>query len=754
MSKSPNTQKYIPLLYRVLPPSILSLITILTYYPSLNYNFQFDDIANIQKHFYIRHHQFKNLFLSGSRWISYWLNSLYYSIGKFDPFVFRLGNLIIHTTNGLLLFFLILYALLHSQGQHFFKRNALSIAIITSMLFLLHPVQTQTVSYVIQGQLEGLACMFILAMGLTFLHFCYTQSFTKKIALATLLFCLAFISCGTKEIAILSPFLMILLDWFFVAHGSWSSLKQRWWVHGILLCIVTFMYIFFLKLSFFTNILSLNMQVNNNIGNIITAAPKDTIGPWQFFISQFKVILHYIWMFIWPFNISVEYDWVLVRHFFAWDCIIPFFMLLSIGLVIFRVLLTKPTHVLCFGALWFFICIAPRSSIIPSPELLVDYKTYTASIGWLFIIACAIVIGIEFLVNKIIHYKPLIIKRQTSLLLTAILALPLSFMTWQRNQVWSSGTEFWMNVIKNAPGKARAYNNYGVELSQTFKKYEEAIPYFKKATQMDPHYPDPLNNLALCYSQIDQVDNAIEVLKQGLKINPYYPEGYNNLASFYLRNKDYTQAQKCLNTALQLRPHYGKAYFNLGRLYAEQGDNKMALECFKKACTIADLDNEFGYKIYAQAALNQKEYADAIWAYSKAHECNPADTETLFTLANCYYLSQQYGQSIKIYKHLLSCKPDDIRTWYNLGESYFMQENIADAMQCFKQIESQWTQLPQLRIRLANCYEKMNQHDRAQQELHMILKTAQIPAQIKIKAKEMLAHLQQHAYMQQKEVLA
>ena len=56
-----------------------------------DYNFQFDDLANITKFFDIRHYHFSRLFFSTTRWISYWLNSLHYSWGKFNPFTYRLG---------------------------------------------------------------------------------------------------------------------------------------------------------------------------------------------------------------------------------------------------------------------------------------------------------------------------------------------------------------------------------------------------------------------------------------------------------------------------------------------------------------------------------------------------------------------------------------------------------------------------------------------------------------------------------------
>ncbi len=732
-----------PLLYRIMAPLVLVCITIATYYPSLYYNFQFDDIANIQKHFYIRHHQFKSLFLTGARWISYWLNSVLYSISKFEPFWYRVSSLSIHLINGTLLFFVLLFVLSRCKGASFFRNNSWYIAVVTTALFLLHPVQTQTVSYVIQGQLEGLACMFILGIILTFLHMSYATSVPGNIFLFALLMVLAIISCGTKEIAIISPVLVMLVDWFFVAQGSLRSFKKRWWVHALLLLVVTSFYVYLLKPSFFTNILGFKLTVKNNIGNMITQQPNQTIDAWSFFISQFKVILHYIWIFIWPFNMSVEYDWVLVRGFFAWDCLLPLLALLAIGALLVRVLMRDAANVWCFGALWFFICLAPRSSIVPSPELLVDYKTYTASIGWLLILSTALV--------KLIGYTSRFPVAQASRrsyqlgqLCSCFLMVPLSFATWHRNLVWSSGSNFWMNVIKNAPGKARAYNNYGVELSQNLKMYKEAIPYFKKAAQMDGSYPDPLNNVAVCYSFLNQIDSAIEALKQGLRINRLYPEGHNNLGSFYLQQKMYKEAEASLKNALQLRPYYGKAYINMGRLYAAQGDMKTSLDYFKKACTVADLDNEVGYKLYGQAAAFQNEFEQAIWAFTKTLECNPGDLESLFSLANCYYMSNQYEMSAAAYQRLLALNSDDMRAWYNLGECYFAQNDITKAYQCFKRVEPHWQRIPQVRLKLASCYEKTNDPLRAHQELRSFFASPQAPAALKVKAQELIAKLEEH----------
>jgi len=133
MDKEKNS---ISLIYILLPAAVLSALTAIIYWPSLHYAFQFDDIANIQKHFNIRHYNFSGLFFTGSRWISYWLNSVHYKIGKFDPFSYRVGNLIIHSFNGILIFFVTYTALRYMQKKNFFSIHAYAISFITALLFL------------------------------------------------------------------------------------------------------------------------------------------------------------------------------------------------------------------------------------------------------------------------------------------------------------------------------------------------------------------------------------------------------------------------------------------------------------------------------------------------------------------------------------------------------------------------------------------------------------------------------------------
>jgi len=307
-----------------------------------------------------------------------------------------------------------------------------------------------------------------------------------------------------------------------------------------------------------------------------------------------------------------------------------------------------------------------------------------------------------------------------------------------RNTVWSSGLEFWGNMLKNAPGKARIYNNYGVELSQKLQKYQESIPYFQHAIAMDKFYPDPHNNLAVVYAYLGKIDDAIKEMQAGLRINPNYAEGYNNLAAFYLQKKSYEATEQCLNTALKIRPSYGKAYFNRARMFAEQGKNDLALADFKNACTKADLDDAFGFSMYGKFAFDHKYFDDAIFAFNKLIELEPTNVEHYFNLGNSYHLSGKLEAAIPVYEHALLVNPSDIRCTLNLGETYFKLNNPAKALSYFEKINLQ--QMPHLAMRIADCYVKLGNPEKSRKSLETLI-AMPVPDNLKQSAQLALANL-------------
>lgn len=714
----------------IVPPVVLAIVASVFYYPSLHYNFQFDDVANIRNVFGIRTLTFWDSLFASSRWIPFWLNAVNYRMGKFDPYYFRLFNIGFHILAGIFVFYVTLLALSRFKADSVYKKYNYVIAYLTSFLFLLHPVQTQTVSYVIQGRMEGLAGLAMLIVTLCFLMACYVQKLYAKTIWYFLVFASAFIGTGTKEIMVVAPFLLLVVDWFMVAQGNWPAFKKRLIFHALFTIFFFGVYLHLLKPSFFANLIGLKLEARNNIGNLLTEAPGQKIYPMHFFISQFKVIIHYIVMFFWPFNISVEYDWKLVKNFFALDCIVPLCALLTLCSVLAYRMRKNKADIITFCFLWFFIAIAPRSTIIPSSELLADYKTYMASYGMVLFLA----IGMVHIFVALMPYFSKMIRlfgaAQTNYLMATLISLPVGYATYERNKVWRSSEEFWSNIIANAPGKARAYNNLAVALSDQ-GRMQESIPLYKKAIMMDKNYPDPRNNLAVAYSMTGKLALAIEVMKDAIRINPYNPEEYNNLASFFITQKNYDEAEKILQHAIKLRPHYGKAYYNLGKICMDRGQQDQAVAYYRKACMEADLDNDSGYRVYAQAAIQTNKYPEAIEALQKLIEVNPHELEFKARLAYCYFSTQKYPEAIDLFKNLLTIEIYHSGMWFTLGEAYLRTQQPTSALEAFANAEKCGYHLPNLKLSRIACLQQLGKLQDAEKLLIVFLQDETMPAHLK-----------------------
>lgn len=690
----------------IVPPSLLAFLTTLFYWPSLTYPFQFDDIANISKKYAIRFDNPLNRWLTNGRWFGDWLNSLNYQIGRFDPFSYRAINLTIHILAGITVFYLLLTICNMLTKRSFFKQNAFWIAFLSAALFLLHPVQTQTVTYVIQARLEGLATLFVLLTLLFYSLAVRARTALSRVGLIGVTLVLALIACGTKEIVIVMPFLILLLEWFVVAQQEWKVFVKRMWVPALFAVVFGALIVHFVDPTTIKKGLTFSFVTGNNRGNILTSHPLDPITPFNYLISQFRVVLHYFTLFFWPFNMSVEYDWKLSQSLWSFNVLFPLVMLMVMVGAALRAMIQKRALAYSFGLFWFLICVAPRSSIIPSPELVCDYKTYLASVGVYFMIST---IGV-YLLHAVwaALQKPLELYRyrEMQLGLLTLVFLGFGFSTLQRNKVWESSVSFWEDNVKKAPAKARVHNNLGVALCEA-GRVDESIISYKRAIELDSFYADPHSNIAVSYSMKNDVDNAIDALRQAIKISPNYPEAYNNLGTLLIQKKLYGEAEHALNLAIQLRPYYGKAFYNLARMYEEKGDNQLALTFLKKAVQ-GDLDIPEVYMRYGQMCMKLEKFDEAASAFAHCARLGGENEHVIFNYANALYMDKKHQQAEAFYAKLVRMNPADPRYMYNLAEAQFVQRNYQGAFESFKKITTMPQSIAQAYIRMANCLERLD----------------------------------------------
>ncbi len=648
--------------------------TLLTYWSTLNFPFQFDDLMNITKNFAIRmsskslgFFDFISEFLRSARWIGEMSNKLNFKVGHFQPWSYRFINVLIHTSAGIALFALISKICQEQKNGSFLKNWGGTVSFLTAALFLLHPVQSQTVNYSIQARLEGLASLFCLTTLLILVHWMSSKTKTSGNLFFVFGCFFGLISCGTKEIVVVMPILAMAIDWFFIAKMNWLNFKGRLFGHFIFSVIVVGMITYYLGQGFVSDACLLKSVSKNNRGNIISHGTINQISAFEYFVSEFRVIIHYILVFFTPQNMSVEYDLKLVKDPFSLtEVIAPLIFLVFLLISGLYCLIKKIYTEFAFALLWFFICLAPRCTIIPCAELICDYKTYLASCGMFFFIAFLTAKGLNFL------YQPLekqlknnAISSILSIIMFFAVALPLSQATQNRNVVWSCSELFWGDIVKKAPNKARANNNYAVALCEK-GKYQESIPYLKKAIELDHIYCDPWSNLAVAHSMLGQPKEGIEALKNAINIFPDYPEAHNNIGVMYLGCQELEQAETYLKKAIELRPHYGKAYLNLGRVYAQKGEDEKSWQSFKKA-TETDLDTVEGFGALGFESLRLGKYKEAADALEKAVRLGANNPVVVMNLAGAYCNSGQDEKGENLYGQLIKLDPSNQTLKYNLA---------------------------------------------------------------------------------------
>ncbi len=393
----------------ILPPIIISILTFLFYLPSLHYGFVFDDLPRISQNFHLKNFSLSNLFFVDSRWIAKVLNGFTYSIWKLNPFGYRIINIVMHITIGMLIFTLLYLVFsklrtketspglragasfrqknIFSYDNTFLQKNAYLISLLTSGLFLLHPAQTQTVTYITQMRLEGLVTFFIFTILLLFSLATFTSSIITKSILLICTLLLTLLASGTKEIIIVLPGILLLFDWFFLAQANTSLFIKRLPLHALLAVALFSTFSLYQKPVSIKDAVTMSVSVANNRGNRLTPTADDQITPYKYLITQFKVILHYLRIYFWPGNMTFDYDVKLAAHFWSMSVIIPLLLLLMIAFITLYFFFYNPLNLFSFCSLWFFGTLLPRASIVPTPELICDYKTYLPSFGLLLLFA-------------------------------------------------------------------------------------------------------------------------------------------------------------------------------------------------------------------------------------------------------------------------------------------------------------------------------------------------------------------------------
>ena len=554
---------------KVIYLSIALIITlnILSYANTFKVPFQFDDVVYIEENKVILEQQdikvfIDTYFLRGLVRLSYAIN---YLIGELNTTGYHIVNLTLHITISIL-FFIILRRLYTWQRWN--------LPLFAALLFSLHPVQTESVTYLMSR--SGLLATFFYLLAFYF-FINSTQNFPVHKA-KTVVFSIAALICfllglGSKLTIVSLP--IILIIYLFVINMNKNSIlsiirQYKWLLMGVLAIFTLFL-------------VYKSFSKHGLIG--IQGMAIEQYGRWGYFMTEVKAFyFYYLKLLFLPTNLNINPDFPFSPSLWQTICLLT----LTLFGLFYLVKYSKKLPLLIFSVLWILVTLLPTSSIVPLNDIVAEHRIYLPSLGFFTAISLAIV-------------EP---KRQSEMLkIVSVLTMVVVFsiLTVQRNNVWNNPISLWEDAMKKSPHHVRSYLNAGRSYYYE-KMLEKAVAAYEKANNIDIFYFESHYNLATIYYEWGNLDKAVKEFSIALRLNKNLPVAYINLGNIYMEKKEHDTAIDMFKAAIHLQEDCSVCFRNIAIIYYYHlKDYKKAMFYFQQTLR---LDPEQNQKQEIQSILS------------------------------------------------------------------------------------------------------------------------------------------------------
>jgi tetratricopeptide (TPR) repeat protein len=587
---------------RYLFPCLL-IITIVIYYPGLNSRFLLDDHYNLAQLDLIDSQGYIHYVLSGfagpsGRPLSLFSFVLQYQDWPHNPFAFKLVNLCIHLVNGILIFFICrLLASELKYGEEY--RNA--IGILTSALWLLHPMQISTVLYTVQRMTELSALFTLLGIyGYLRIRTLCKNTYPHRhlvtmgfiIAICTLLAILS------KENGILLPLYILVLEATFFSGHPRTTVWRIWiWVILVLpLLLVAF---------YFISILD----------DTLLSYRNRHFTPGERLLTQAVILFDYIRYLILPHPdaFSLFHDDFPVST----GLLSPPVTLISItgivSLLLFAIFNRQRFIVISFSILWFFSGHLLESSHL-NLELYFEHRNYLPSIGIFFLAAWLSIFCWKRISNKLL----------ISILISSYYLLILTVTIVVIN-TWSNPVKQAVEWARLHPGSSRALDNLaGAHL--ILGEYDVAMKTYQR---INTYYPDDIYphikiiSITYCIKETTLTNvEWSEILERAARAKPNGLAAISELDTLILQIRHHNCAMQdiislgWLVITLATNPEFDSHRGNLHELAATLSiylaDGPSALNNINESLAVSPSPTRYALKIKILMAMNRLTEAETV----------------------------------------------------------------------------------------------------------------------------------------------
>lgn len=532
-----NRQRFIPLL--VIAAGLLA------YHNSLTGPFIFDDVDSILENPTIRRlwpiwePLSPRIWQVQGRPLTNLSLAINYALGGYEVWSYHVLNLAIHLLAGLTLLGVVRRTLLQPTWRGRFDTTALPLALAIAVIWTVHPLQTESVTYVVQ-RAESLMGLFYLLTLYCFIRGAESPSPGKWYAFSVTA-CL--LGMASKEVMISAPVMVLLYDRVFVAGSLREAWRRRWPLY--------------VALATTWILLGYQMVSTARGGGYFVNMPRETYA-----LTQLYAIAHYLQLAVWPHPLVFDYG----THAAASIAeVVPHALIVALLLGGTLVSFWRWPS-LGFVGVWFFAILAPTSSVIPlATQTIAERRMYLP----LAAVVAVAVFG-AFTFGKHLLGARQGLDRWVGWSATGAVALLLGFLTIQRNFDYRSALAIWQDTINKCPDNPRAHLYMGNALSDA-DRLEDAIQHYEQALRISPDFAKAHNGLGIVLARTGRIPEAIEHFEQAIQFKPDLADAHYNLAHALIVVGKVPEAVEHLEETLLLKPDDVEAHYNLGNALAGLG---------------------------------------------------------------------------------------------------------------------------------------------------------------------------------------
>ena len=633
---------------------LLALATVIAYHNSFSGVFVYDDTPAITDNPTIRHLWPLRDVLSPPRDSGVTVNgrplvnlslAVNYAIGGTQVWGYHAVNLLIHLFAGLTFFGILRRTFLQPSLSERFGRAALPLALATAVLWTIHPLQTESVTYVVQ-RAEALVGLFYLLTVYCFIRGTAAGAAAGWYPLAVAA-CLA--GMASKEVMVSAPLMVVLFDRTFVS----GSFRAAWQRHGRL----------YLGLAGTWLLLGYLVAASGNRGG--TAGFSYGVSWWVYAMTQCRAIVRYLGLSLWPHPLVFDYGTGVIRQV---TVVLP--QLLALATLVAGTLVSlRRWPALGFLGMWFFAILAPSSSVLPVvTETMAEHRMYLP----LASVAVLVVTGLFAAAGRMAW--PILFA----------LMLALGATTIRRNIDYHSELVIWASTVQRFPECARAHNNLGEMLARTGRPEEEAMAQYREAIRLLPNYLDALCNLGNSQIKTGQHADAMATLGRAAQINPNYAPIQNALGHAYYVEEKLAEATERFERALKIRPNYAEAHNNLGVILVKFGKVDEAVAHYREALRLKSDYPDACYN-YGNALVHLGQIDEAIRQFEQTLRLKAGYAEAHNNLGGLMVQLNRVPEALAHFEQAVQLKPNYADARNNLGVVLFKTGRGEEAIVQFEE---------------------------------------------------------------------